>query len=339
MHNNQRDGFMRQTINRGKSAHDPNRTHGGCPFQAGGDMSGIRAYAEKVEGQKIRERSQSFIDFYTQAALFWESQAPHEQDHIVEALNFELGKCTFPGVRERMLMQLSQVRRELAERVAEGLGMDVPQDVEGHLNEAIPAHGDPARYQSKPAAENLRPSPALSMANHEQSDITSRRVAILVAPGVDGEAVKRIQKLVQDKGGKPVVIGTNHSGVKTVQGDQLSADDAYLTAASVLFDAVYVPGGKDAIETMKGIGDAVVFINEAYRHCKPIGASAEGVDFLGNTALSAHGVLDPSNTQVQEEKGVILSDKAPDDAFDRRFIDAIRKHRYWVRTERKQVPA
>ena len=35
VHNNQRDGMHRQTINRGRVAYEPNSLGGGCPFQAG----------------------------------------------------------------------------------------------------------------------------------------------------------------------------------------------------------------------------------------------------------------------------------------------------------------
>jgi catalase len=57
-------------------------------------------------------------------------------------------------------------------------------------------------------------------------------------------------------------------------------DKTFLTSASVLFDAIYVPGGAESVETLKMQGDAVHFINEAFKHCKPIVAIAEGVELL-----------------------------------------------------------
>ncbi len=86
VHNNQRDGFMRQTINRGQTSYEPNSLRGGCPFQAGMDMSGFASYAERIDAQKIRERSPSFFDHFSQARLFYQSQSEPEQNHIVRAL-------------------------------------------------------------------------------------------------------------------------------------------------------------------------------------------------------------------------------------------------------------
>ena len=54
VHNNQRDGFMRQTINQSKAAYDPNTLGGGCPFQAGRDMAGFVSYPENIGAPKIR---------------------------------------------------------------------------------------------------------------------------------------------------------------------------------------------------------------------------------------------------------------------------------------------
>src|SRR5690349_6350532 len=126
LHNNQRDGYMRQTVNRGQVSYEPNSLRGGCPFQAGMDMSGFTSYAERISAQKVRERSPSFFDHFSQATLFYNSQTEVEQEHIVRALRFELGKLETPPIRERMLFLLAQVDKNLASRVAEGLGLQVP---------------------------------------------------------------------------------------------------------------------------------------------------------------------------------------------------------------------
>ena len=97
VHNNQRDGFHRHTINTGRTSYQPNSLGGGCPFQAGTMPAGFESYAERIDGQKIRERSESFRDHFSQATLFWNSQSDAEKDHIVLAFRFELGKvrrCT-----------------------------------------------------------------------------------------------------------------------------------------------------------------------------------------------------------------------------------------------------
>jgi catalase len=92
VHNNQRDGYMRQQINKGKTAHSPNTMSGGCPFQAGRMQGGFTSYPEKIDAHKIRERSPSFFDHFSQAKLFFNSQSEPEKNHIIDALSFELVK-------------------------------------------------------------------------------------------------------------------------------------------------------------------------------------------------------------------------------------------------------
>jgi catalase len=95
VHNNQRDGLMRHTINKSRAAYEPNSLGGGCPFQAGADMGGFVSFAEKLPGPKVRQRSQKFFDHFSQARLFFDSQTDIEKDHIVSAFRFELGKWRF----------------------------------------------------------------------------------------------------------------------------------------------------------------------------------------------------------------------------------------------------
>lgn len=144
VHNNQRDGFMRQTISVGRSAHDPNRVASGCPFQASWKDGGFASYTERVDGNKVRNRSASFIDHYSQAALFFNSLSQPEKNHLIDALRFELGKVEIESIRVRMLGQLKEVNGGLASAVAEGLSLDVPEALEEPLNLNVPADADPS---------------------------------------------------------------------------------------------------------------------------------------------------------------------------------------------------
>ena len=118
VHNNQRDGLMRQQINKGKTAHSPNTMSGGCPFQAGKMQGGFTSFPERIDAHKIRERSESFFDHFSQAKLFFNSQSEPEKNHIIDALSFELGKVETIAVRERMLYLISQIDEGLAAAVA-----------------------------------------------------------------------------------------------------------------------------------------------------------------------------------------------------------------------------
>src|SRR4029453_19462008 len=105
------------------------------------DMGGFTSYAERIDAQKIRERSPSFHDHFSQARLFFNSQSEPEQNHIINALRFELGKVETPAIRERMLGLLAQVDKTLVSRVAEGLGVPVPRKPDKPLNMSVPADG------------------------------------------------------------------------------------------------------------------------------------------------------------------------------------------------------
>src|SRR5688572_8828931 len=162
VHNNQRDGHMRQTINKSRAAYEPNTLGGGCPFQAGAHMGGFVSHMEKLSGPKVRERSEKFFDHFSQARLFYQSQTDIERDHIVSAFRFELGKVEVPEIRERMVTILNQVDPQLAERVASGLGLPVKAPVKP-LNQSVPADGDIAHFQPRDSKRTLKPSPELSI--------------------------------------------------------------------------------------------------------------------------------------------------------------------------------
>src|SRR6201999_1345971 len=126
VHNNQRDGLHRQAIPRGRVAYEPNSLAGGCPFQAG--VQGYKSFAQPNEGDKVRGKPEKFAEHYNQATLFWNSQSDTEKLHIIKAFRFELTRVQVVAVRRRVVAQLRNVAPELAEAVAEGLGMsDLPE--------------------------------------------------------------------------------------------------------------------------------------------------------------------------------------------------------------------
>ena len=124
VHNNQRDGFHRQAIHRGRVAYEPNSLGGGCPFQAG--MKGFVSFPEPIKDDKVRGNPEKFADHYSQAKLFFDSQTEIEKQHIIRAFRFELTRVQTPAIRERVVSQLVNVDAALAAAVAEGLGIEVP---------------------------------------------------------------------------------------------------------------------------------------------------------------------------------------------------------------------
>ncbi len=325
VHNNQRDGHMRQEINKGQTSYSPNKIAGGCPFQAGQDMGGFKSYAERVDGQKIRERSESFMDHYNQAKLFWNSQSDAEKTHIVKALRFELGKVKMEDIRKRMLVQLVQVDQKLANLVAQGLGLDLPSSKDVQLNLGVPADADPARYQSKPARDDVGSSPALSIENHPgKQGIKTRQVAILAADGVDAADLKAMKDALTKEGAMVKLIAPRLGMLKPDSGEAMKIDGSLQTEASVLFDAVYVPGGQSSADKLRDEPDAIRFVRETFMHCKPIAATGAGVNLLKAAANS--GAED-----LLTSEGVVTDSDAKDSDASGKFIKAIEKGRFWSR--------
>ena len=315
VHNNQRDGHMRHGINKGRVSYEPNTLGGGCPYQAMVKEGGFASFPEPVEGVKVRGKSEKFHDHYSQATLFYRSQSVPEQNHLVNALRFELGKLEVPTVRERMIGQLAYVDHDLAERVAEAFGIDVPE-VEHPLNHSIPADTDPASVQPYDEKVLLERSAALSMENTKKDSVKTRRVAILTTDDGAAEAAA-LKKALEAEGAMPKIIAPMHR-VLNAGKQPLPVDHALMTTASVVFDAVAVVGGKD---TWLKLPDAKDFLSDAYRHCKAIALVGDAVDLL-----PTWGLVPPD---AKEVPGVVNGRTAK--AIAAAFIEAIAAHRHWER--------
>lgn len=194
VHNNQRDGYMRQTINKGRVNYFPNSIGGGYPETATREEGGYVHHMERVEGQKIRTRSDSFKDYFTQAKLFYNSMSPVEKKHILEAFHFELGKVESKDVRERMVYLIANVDRALAKEVAAGIGVGEPTDekrIKAVAKDALP------RAKAKRAVET---SPALSQENLKGTSIKGRKIAFLLDEGFDNKAMMKVKEMLMEEG-------------------------------------------------------------------------------------------------------------------------------------------
>jgi len=333
LHNNQRDGHMRQTVNRGQTSYEPNSLKGGCPFQAGADMSGFTSYAERIDAQKIRARSASFFDHFSQATLFFNSQTEPEQNHIVNALRFELGKVETPHIRERMLFLLSQVDKGLANRVAAGLGTTVPAKLDKPMNMSLPADGDPKKFQPKRATQAIETSPRLSMVenpNFPKDNIKTRKVAFLIADGFNNAAVSEMKQALLTAGAAVMTVAPRLGMLTGANGEQIKADLSFLTGSSVVFDAVYVPGGEESIAALKNENEASNFLNEAHRHCKTIAASGAGVQLLKTAGITRIST-DTKASRPSVEAGIVTNADDGAAKIASAFIKGISQHRHWER--------
>ena len=336
VHNNQRDGFMRQTINKGKTSYGPNSLGNNDPQQAKAADGGFTSYQERIDAKKVRARSKSFFDHFSQATLFFNSQSDPEKNHITDALSFELGKVKTVAIRERMVGILTKIDQKLAADVALALGLDTPKGPQQPINHSVPADGKQADFEPISVKSTLEKSAALSMANTVKDTIKTRKVAFLVADGVDSKSLDTVKKALLAAGGVVEIIAPKLGTVKGSDGTKFPVDQSFLTAASVLYDAVYVPGGKDSTETLKGEANAIHFLNEAFKHCKAIAVDQQAVKLLELTYISGKLPKDAKDQTVIEEGLVVEADPA---VLAKQFILAISQHRFWNREKPRKVPA
>lgn len=323
VHNNQRDGHMRQQIVKGKTSYDPNSIGGGCPFQAMMSEGGFTSQEERVSGAKIRERSSSFVDHYSQAKLFYNSQSVPEKAHLQKALIFELSKVTLPAVRERVVGQLAFIDMTLAWRVAEKLGVEVKKL--DWPNQSVPADGNMIELQSEEREPKTRISDALSMKNTVKNTVRTRKIGFIMANGADGKAVNNLKTKLESEGAKVEIIAPSLAPVKINDGSSLTPKHSLTSTASVCFDALYISAGEESAKelmTPENRNIVLNFINEAYKHCKAI-CFGEGTESLySNSNVSA---------KKHEDRGIIWQNENSPDMF----IKAIAEHRVWdLETER-----
>ncbi|WP_068275320.1 catalase [Aldersonia kunmingensis] len=305
---NQYDGYSQQKIHQGRTSYHKNTLGGGCPAIA--DEGVFRHYTQRLDGETIRKRSESFKNYYSQPALFWRSMSEVEAEHIVAAFSFELGKVETVEIRSAVLAQLNRVDRDLAERVGQQLGLQLPD--------------------AEPTPETTT-SPALSQLNLTTESIATRKIAVLAADGVDVKGIEKVRSALTNRGAIVEILAPHGGTLSGGSGGELAVDRVLNTTASVLYDAVIVPCGPDSVPTLSSDGYAVHFVAEAYKHAKAVGAFGKGVDLLRTAGVTEELADD---TGVTASNGVISSTAAQDDLPDQfieEFVTSLAQHRDWAR--------
>ncbi|MFC6016594.1 catalase [Plantactinospora solaniradicis] len=300
--NHQQDGFHQQFVRQGVANYHPNSTGGGCPVVAGGANGGFVHFPERLDGEKVRRRAPSYADHYGQATLFWNSMSDWERRHIIAAYRFELGKVTRPEIQRRSVAQLNRVDHDLAVAVAVGIGVSPPDRPE------VDNHG--------------RRSDRLSQATAPHDTIATRKIAILVADGIDRECVTSLVDGLVARGAVAELLAPTGCEVRTGAGG-LAVTRAVTTVASVLYDAVVLPDGTPAITAMRADGYLVHFVAEAYKHGKPIGALGAGRMLLEHARL-------PVPEATGSDAGMVLQSGsgAATETFVEAFAAAVAAHRH-----------
>ena len=323
--NNQREGHMRTTVNKGRVSYAPASLDGHVVEEVG-PKPGFVSFPETIDAPKVRERSPSFEDHYGQARLFWNSMTPPEKEHIAKALQFELSKVETKEVRQRMLGHLVQINEVLAAQVSRAIG----EKVETSHATTKPKGTADAPEEAATLADATSPTSSsggllktkgLSMEEDQPKLAKGRKVAILVAAGV---AVAEVEAMKAACVGEAVSceVVAPHIGEIEGEGGFVEATKTFANSSSVLFDAVYVPGGESSALALQELPDAIRFIDEAYKHGKPIGASGKGVDLV---AASQVGELVPDAKSA--DQGIILNPTSVA-VLIQPFLKAIASHRF-----------
>jgi catalase len=290
--NHQRDGHMQMAQPAGRVAYEPNSLSDTSPRET---PKGFHSAAITETGEKGRIRAESFADHYSQARQFYLSQTAYEQAHIASALVFELSKVEHPHIREAMVGHLVHIEKDLAKRVAAGLGFDTMP--------AAPAAAAPV--------QKMASSPALQIIGKMKDTLMGRAVGILIADGSDGAAIKKIKKAATDAGASVKIIAPKVGGAKLADGSMLAADGQLAGTPSVLFDAVAVILSDKGAKALSMEGAAIDFVRDAFGHLKAI-----AVDQGGQALLKI--------ANVGQDAGVV-------DANDRNAFVAAAKTRQWDR--------
>ncbi|HEE9786177.1 TPA: catalase HPII [Enterobacter soli] len=313
-HNFQRDGMHRQDIDTNPANYEPNSINDNWPRETppGPQRGGFESYPERVEGTKIRERSPSFGEYYAHPRLFWNSQTPIEQQHIIGAFSFELSKVVRTYIRERVVDQLAHIDIQLAQGVADKLGITLSDE----QRNAVPPKD----------VNGLKKDPSLSLYAVPDGTIKGRVVAILLNDKTRASDVLGIMQALKTKGVHAKLLYSRMGEVNADDGSVLPIAATFAGAPSLTVDAVIVPCGD--INSLLNNGDAVYYLLEAYKHLKPIALAGEARQFKALLKVAAQG-----------EEGIVEGDNV-DDAFTTKLFELLAAHRVWSRSSKiDRIPA
>lgn len=310
-HNFQRDGMHRMDIDTNPANYEPNSINDNWPRETppGPKRGGFETYQERVEGHKIRERSASFAEYYAHPRLFWLSQTPFEQRHIIDAFSFELSKVARAYIRERVVDQLAHIDVHLAQGVAENLGITLSDE---QCNIAPP-----------PDVNGLKKDPALSLYAVPDGSVKGRVVAILLHDNVSAADVLNVLQGLQAKGVHSKLLYARMGEVTADDGSSLPVAATFAGSPSLTVDGVIVPGG-DVSELLQN-GDAKYYLLEAYKHLKTIALLGDARQFKALLGVDAQG-----------EDGIVEADSASSILVDD-FLTHLAAHRVWPQIGRAHV--
>ncbi len=299
-HNNQRDAMHQMRVFQGQASYQPNSIDDNWPVETppAAAHGGFESYQERIDGHKIRQRSDSFSDHFSQARLYYKSLSAHEQKHVVDAYTFELAKVQRPHIRERQVQEiLANIDLELAQRVGHNLGIEVPDRTAEFKKSAI------------------QMSAKLSMQAFMPQDIQGRKIAVLIHDQVQLENLERIKNWASQEKAVVHLLTPTVAAVKDAKGGMIPSDGMQKAEPSVAYDAVIIADGENLQEVTQD-GVTRHYLLEAYKHLKPL-------VFLGDkSALFKQLGLTADAGTLQQNDFIQVAEQ---------FKQLLLEHRVWSR--------
>jgi catalase len=267
-------------------------------------VKGFKSYPEKMDGIKVRERSETFADHYSQARQFYLSQNPVEQHHIASALIFELSKVEKLSIRVKLVGHLLNIDDALANKVATGLGIS-----------KLPEAEVPARVVNK----KLKPSAALSILKNSIHSFSGRKLGVLLSDGADAGLYTAIAKAIKKAGASVEYIVPKIGGVKLSDGTPVPGNQNIAGGPSVLYDAIAIVVSQKTVADLAKEPSVRDFLSDAFAHFKFIAYVPEAELLFKKFGL-----------QKDMDAGcVAIKNKVDVD----KFMSQCAKGRYWKREE------
>lgn len=292
---NYRDSYQRHRIDVDQITYHNNSLAGNTPSEASFEEGGFVHYPERVEGDVTREQpSNSFLDFFSQARLFWNSLLMPEKNDLIESFSYHLGYVNSKSVKQQNVEMWGHVDTEMATVIADNIGVNPPKTKQVNVESV------------SPSISQLR-TPHLA---------ETQKVGVLIDQAFPSEEVMSTLNFLKKNGVFVEIISEKLGTVTGTQGISIRVDRSFQMTYPVLYDSIYVVGGR---ADNQGYFHTNVqeFIHEAYKHYKPIGV-----------ASTAERMIQASN--VNNLIGVVFARDNPE--FANEFLEAIAQQRFWNRT-------
>ncbi|KAK4052849.1 catalase 1 [Microbotryomycetes sp. JL201] len=292
-----------------------------------------------VKGKRAKQRPPKFAETVSQAQLFYNSMSKVEQQHMIDALKFEIGHCNERVVQERTINLFNEMDHDFAVEV--GAGFDIVPGPPKHVN-----HGKSTKGE-------------LPFSMLDSSNIftaAGRKVAIFVLDGFDPLQVSALSTALSAIGVVVQFIGDRKgpaypNGVQKGDKDASSVQWTHFHTEgcrSTYFDALFFPSGNEQYTKSLEQGRIIHFVREAFGHFKPIAAVGTAVPWIAHKCLPGSTDIKADLTETYSSKnGLVLGQNVVDkdasvwtkltsgtkDAatFGSAFLDACAAHRHWGR--------